>query len=120
MKHVLCRLEDIADPGSRGFSVGAGDWPLRGFLVRRGGDVFAYENRCSHAGYPLDLREHEFLTPAETTYGERLIQCRSHGALFRIDTGQCVAGPCLGRGLRRLSASIADGYVVLELADGSD
>ncbi|HWF01953.1 MAG TPA: Rieske (2Fe-2S) protein, partial [Caulobacteraceae bacterium] len=28
-----------------------------------------------------------------------LILCGSHGALFRIGSGQCIAGPCAGRAL---------------------
>ena len=35
-------LADIDDPGCREFSIGDGDWPFRGFVVRQGDEVFAY------------------------------------------------------------------------------
>ena len=95
---LLCTLAELAVTGSRGFAVGAGDWPLRGFVVRLAdGGVRAWVNSCPHAGHALDLSPHRFLNAAAT-----LIQCASHGALFNPDTGVCVAGPCPGRRLRPL------------------
>ena len=107
---VLCPFTDLADGTSRAFSVGEGDWPLRGFLVRQGNEVFAYVNRCPHAGHPLNFRPDEFLTPDRT-----LIMCRSHGALFEIADGRCVAGPCVGQSLRELPVRIEDENVVLDM-----
>ena len=106
---VLCSLRDLADPGSRSFSIGEGDWPVRGFLVRRGGEVFAYINRCPHAGHPLNLRPDRFLTPDGS-----LILCNSHGAMFQIDSGVCVAGPCPGQRLRQISVRVENDRVVLD------
>jgi nitrite reductase/ring-hydroxylating ferredoxin subunit len=95
---VVCTLAELAATGSRGFRLGEGDWPLRGFVVRLAdGSVRAWVNSCPHAGHPLDLSPHRFLNAAGT-----LIQCASHGALFAPDTGVCVAGPCPGRRLRSL------------------
>jgi len=74
---VICALAEIGDPGARGFTCGAGDWPLRGFVVRRGELVRAYVNYCPHAGHALDLLPHRFLTSDGA-----LILCSSHGALF--------------------------------------
>jgi len=108
LTRVICRLEDLRDPGSRAFTLGGGDWPLRGFVVRRAGDVFAYVNRCPHAGHPLSWVPDRFLTPDDS-----LIVCSSHGALYEIGTGGCVAGPCAGRGLKPLPVRVADGYVLL-------
>jgi len=34
VERVICRLDDLGDSGSRGFAIGSGDWPLRGFVVR--------------------------------------------------------------------------------------
>lgn len=107
---VLCALTDLADGTSRAFAVGNRDWPLRGFLVRRGAQVFGYVNRCPHAGHPLNWRPDEFLTPDRT-----LIMCRSHGALFEISNGRCVAGPCVGQALRELPVRIENEHVVLEM-----
>jgi len=37
-----------------------------------------------------------------------------HGALFEIDTGACVAGPCMGKALRALPVRVTQGYVMLD------
>jgi nitrite reductase/ring-hydroxylating ferredoxin subunit len=37
-----------------------------------------------------------------------------HGALFEIESGVCVSGPCAGKALRALPVRVAQGYVVLE------
>lgn len=105
---LLCRLDELADPGSRGFRAGAGDWPLRGFVVRRGEQVWAYLNRCPHAGHPLDWLPDRFLGAEES-----LIQCASHGALFAMDSGICVAGPCAGQRLVPIAVQIEAGSVLL-------
>jgi nitrite reductase/ring-hydroxylating ferredoxin subunit len=108
VERAICAIEELEDPGSRAFTIGRGDWPLRGLVVRRGAEVHAYVNRCPHAGHPLNLQPHEFLTMDRS-----LVLCRSHGALFEITTGLCVAGPCAGARLRRVPVEIVGGYVLL-------
>jgi nitrite reductase/ring-hydroxylating ferredoxin subunit len=115
LTRALCRLEDVPDGGCREFAVGEGDWPLRGFLVRERQEVFAYVNRCPHAGHPLNLRPDRFLTPDGT-----LVVCASHGAVFEKRTGYCVAGPCAGRALARLPVRVWGGVVLLERAPPDD
>lgn len=105
----LCRLDQLDDPGSRAFTLGEGPWPLRGFVVRRGADVYAYLNRCPHAGHPLNWRPDQFLSADGA-----LIQCRSHGALFDVASGLCVAGPCPGSALTRLAVRVENESVTLE------
>ena len=108
VERVICRLADLEDPGARGFAIGGGDWPLRGLVVRVRSEVRAYVNRCPHAGHPLNLRPHRFLTPDGA-----LILCSSHGAVFERLTGYCVAGPCAGRALTLLPLIIESGFVLL-------
>jgi nitrite reductase/ring-hydroxylating ferredoxin subunit len=110
---VLCALAELEATGGRGFTVGEGDWPLRGFVVRASKGVAAYVNTCPHAGHPLDLRPNRFLTPDRS-----LILCGSHGALFTRDEGLCIAGPCPGQSLRRVPVEVVGEYVLL--ADGVD
>ena len=43
-----------------------------------------------------------------------VIRCVMHGALFDIDTGECVAGPCMGHGLQSLAIRVLSGYVLLD------
>jgi nitrite reductase/ring-hydroxylating ferredoxin subunit len=111
-ERIICALADIPDDGSRGFTIGTGDWPLRGLLVRMRGEVRAYVNRCPHAGHPLNLQPDDFLT-----YERSLILCHSHGALFEKGTGYCVAGPCAGQSLESIAVEVIDGFVLLEEVD---
>ena len=108
LERVICRLADLEESGSRGFTVGGGDWPLRGFVVRCGNEVRGYVNHCPHAGHPLDLRPHRFLTPDRT-----LILCSSHGALFEKEAGLCLAGPCAGTRLRAVPLELVGDFVLI-------
>ena len=111
LERVVCRLADLEEYGSRAFTIGGGDWPLRGFVVRCGNGVRGYVDRCPHAGHPLALRPHRFLTPDQA-----MILCSSHGALFEKDAGHCLAGPCAGQRLRAVPLAVI-GDVVLIAAD---
>jgi nitrite reductase/ring-hydroxylating ferredoxin subunit len=108
VERVICRLDDLGEAGSRGFSIGAGDWPLRGFVVRIHDQVRGFVNSCPHARHPLNFKPNQFLTMDGT-----LILCSSHGALFEKLTGYCVAGPCAGQSLQTLPLEVSDGYVML-------
>ena len=113
LARVLCSLAELEETGSRGFAVGEGDWPLRGFLVRTSTGVAAFVNYCPHAGHPLNFRPHKFLTA-----DRNLILCSSHGALFERDKGLCIAGPCAGQSLTPVPVEVQGGYVLL--AEGVD
>lgn len=108
LERVICRLSDLEQHGARGFTIGEGDFPLRGFVVQAGGGVRGYVNRCPHAGHPLDLLPQRFLTADGA-----LILCSSHGALFEKASGQCVAGPCVGRSLIPVPLEVRGGCVLL-------
>ncbi len=108
LERVVCALAELPANGCRGFSVGEGDWPLRGLIVRTANGVAAYVNRCPHAGHPLNLKPHQFLSRDGA-----LIMCSSHGALFEKQAGLCIAGPCAGRSLTPVPVLIEHGYVLL-------
>jgi nitrite reductase/ring-hydroxylating ferredoxin subunit len=108
LERVVCRLTEVMAHGARGFTIGGGDFPLRGFLVRVGDAVRGYVNHCPHAGHPLDLLPERFLTPDGT-----LILCSSHGALFEKASGYCIAGPCAGRSLTPVALEVRNGVVML-------
>ena len=71
------------------------DEPLDLLVMRQGGRIVAYVNRCPQRGTPLDWVPDRFLAP-----DGRHFQCATHGARFRIADGFCVAGPCRGERLR--------------------
>jgi naringenin degradation protein FdeD len=108
LERVVCRLADLEAHGCRGFTIGRGEWPVRGFVVRTADGVRGYINRCPHAGHPLDLRPQHFLTADGT-----LILCSSHGALFEKSTGYCVSGPCARRTLTPVPLEVQCGFVLL-------
>ncbi len=101
-------LSEIEDPGCREFTIGTGDWPFKGFVVRQGDKVYAYQNLCRHAGHPLNWQPDSFLTE-----DGRQIVCASHGAIYEIESGICVAGPCPGQKLRAVDVEVRDGYLVV-------
>ena len=105
----LCCLHDLADPGSRGFTLQTTEGWKDIFVVRRGEAVYAYMNSCPHTGSPLDWQPDQFLNLDRT-----LIQCATHLALFRIDDGYCVAGPCAGQALAAVAVTLEDDWVVVE------
>jgi len=105
---VVCRFDELSDPGCREFRIGEGDWPFKGFVVRRGEDVFAYRNYCMHVGHPLNWKPDEFLTAER----DRIV-CASHGALYDIATGVCSGGPCRGKQLDRVDVAVRDGDVIV-------
>jgi nitrite reductase/ring-hydroxylating ferredoxin subunit len=113
VERVICRFAEMTDPGARAFTIGTGDWPLRGFIVRVREEVRGYVNHCPHAGHPLDLTPHRFLT-----HDGALILCGSHGALFDKLSGYCIAGPCAGRSLRPIPLKLEASFVML--ADEAD
>ena len=111
---LVCHFDDLTNPGARGFLVGNGEWPFRGFVVRKGQEVFAYANVCPHQRHPLDLAPDVFLT------GDReSIRCSSHGALFDLESGLCVFGPCVGHELMQLETRIGSDRSVLVMAPAS-
>jgi nitrite reductase/ring-hydroxylating ferredoxin subunit len=110
LESPVCRLDDIPDGGAKGLVVPDPDGPpLRVIVLRNGGDVIAYRNRCPHRGTPLDLRPDDFLDRD----GRHLI-CGTHGALFRKEDGHCVAGPCAGDRLDPVAVRVENGVVLVD------
>jgi nitrite reductase/ring-hydroxylating ferredoxin subunit len=95
---LLCHLADLPDGGGKGFWFGRDTARFGLFLIRQGDHVYAYENSCPHRGTPLDWQPDRFLDR-----DGRHILCATHGALFRIEDGFCLSGPCAGAGLRKLA-----------------
>lgn len=90
----LCPSHELPEGQSRGFTL----TQLKLLVVRRDGQVYAYENRCPHRGIPLEWQADQFLDESGS-----LIQCATHGALFLIESGECVSGPCAGQELSLIS-----------------
>ena len=108
MTIVICHLEDITDGESCGFKHALNDEVIEFFLVRKGDTVYGYFNECPHIGTPLNWKNKNFLT-----LDKSMIVCATHGAVFRIENGNCTAGPCVGRRLRPIEITCEHGNILL-------
>jgi len=104
----LIQLEQIPDGDSAGLIAKIKGQNTALIAVRQGESVFLYVNTCPHIGAPLDFEPGRFLNLEKD-----LIQCALHGALFTIDTGNCVDGPCKGKHLTSVPCVIKKGGVYL-------
>lgn len=91
---ALGPLSQIPDGRARNYVLQIGEDRFHGFIVRDGEAVYGYVDQCPHTGLPLAQELDDYMTPQ----GD-LIACSWHGALFRIGSGYCIAGPCAGRSL---------------------
>lgn len=107
---VLCSLDDIPSNGARGYIVNTQSQLYRLIALKTDSGIFLYENRCPHIGTPLDWTPDQFL---DESY--KLIQCSTHGALFRIEDGYCIFGPCAGQSLREIQYEIRKNQVFISL-----
>lgn len=89
---------------SRGFSCDGENY----FAVKIYEGIYVYKNACPHIGIPLEWQEDKFLDDSNT-----LIQCANHGALFKIEDGYCIAGPCSGKKLTAVKFEIRDDEIFL-------
>lgn len=103
----LCRVEDIADPGAKGFPPAPGGFTGL-FAVRRDGHIRVFVNACPHIGIALDWAPDRFLS-----VDGQFIVCSTHGAEFRIVDGFCVRGPCQGDALESVLTQIRDGELLV-------
>ena len=63
-------------------------------IIRKDGKFYSYENVCPHFLVQLDYRSGQF-----SIYQNQVIMCAHHSALFNIETGLCIDGPCKGQSL---------------------
>lgn len=85
------------------------DATLPAFVIRHGGQVHAYLNRCAHVSMELDWQPGQFFTQDKSA-----IICASHDAQYLPETGECISGPCpIGATLTKLDIQEKDGLIFL-------
>ena len=104
---MLCSLNDIPVDGACGIehdehSLVAVQWD---------GQFHVYLNRCPHLGVELNWMPDQFMDSDGT-----LLMCATHGALFRVETGECLAGPCQGQALTRIPSECRDNALWADLS----
>lgn len=103
---ALCAAADLAEGTARGFEL----YGVSLFAIKTAGAICVYRNACPHLGIELNWQPDRFLDHSGT-----LIQCSTHGALFQMDTGRCIAGPCTGKQLQVIPHRIVDGILQVML-----
>jgi nitrite reductase/ring-hydroxylating ferredoxin subunit len=103
---LIVRVSELPAHGGKDVMFSEGSARLQLIVQRLEDGVRVFENRCPHAGTPLNMFDDRFLDIS----GKRLI-CRTHGALFDPDSGKCVRGPCKGQYLRPVAVEVRDGGV---------
>ena len=101
-------IDEINDPGSKGLNIDLNGESLELFIVKKNSQITVYENSCPHTQGPLDWTPDQFLD-LDNNY----IQCANHGALFEINNGLCIYGPCKNQSLKALPFKVRDNFVYL-------
>ena len=95
----ICGPDALIDGGNGvRFPVIAFGAEATGFVVRHGGKVYAYLNRCAHVPVELDWFKGEFFESSKL-----YLMCSTHGAIYAPETGVCTGGPCRGGRLRPIA-----------------
>jgi len=102
--HIICHIDDIQEGSSRGFNVNG----IAIFGVKKEGHLYFYKNQCPHLGAEMEWMNNEFLDE----HGQR-IRCQFHGALFKIESGDCISGPCKGDSLAAIETIVRDSVIYL-------
>lgn len=105
----VCRVDEL-EPG-RAMVVALGrdryGLPLQGLVVLDESKTpRAYLNVCKHLPIPLDGGTGDFFDD-----DRRHLFCGTHGALYRLSDGRCVAGPCEGESLDPIELEVRDGVI---------
>lgn len=102
---VLCLLDEIPDQGAISVHVDSSTGGFQVILLRQGNRVFGYHNECPHQGRNLDY------VPGKFMVRDGAIMCAAHGAMFAVDSGDCLSGPC-SNGLARVPVRVEAGNVI--------
>lgn len=105
----ICSGEHLQDGQSLKFWVSRGSEQFEAFLVRHQGGYYAWKNECAHIALPLDFGDNDFFT-----IDSRYLICKTHAAMYEPATGECVAGPCLGRPLIPVEVEVCGSDVILK------
>lgn len=105
-KIIIAKLDEISDPGSKGLSLDHNGSKLELFIVKKDSQIAVYENSCPHTQGPLDWTPDQFLD-LDNNY----IMCANHGALFEINNGLCIYGPCKSQSLKALPFTVKDNNI---------
>ncbi len=100
---MICKTEQVEERDARSFDTSKGEV----IVTQRDGSFYAYLNHCPHLGVSLEFQENQFMD-----MDREFLICANHGALFQVEDGYCVFGPCKGQSLSQVSIEVhSDGGV---------
>ena len=105
----IARTTDLRHGETKKFLLDCDGREIEGFVLNFGGTFHAWVNRCRHVPMSLDWVENQFFTE-----DGRFVQCATHGAYYRPETGECIAGPPCGRSLLRVPLRIEGDAIVAD------
>jgi nitrite reductase/ring-hydroxylating ferredoxin subunit len=94
----LCAAGDVSEGQGREVVFGEGKDAFRIVLFRVGSRVLAYHNCCPHFSLPLNYEPDLF-----HLLDGGVLMCAHHTAMFRIEDGACIDGPCAGASLTSIA-----------------
>ncbi len=83
---------------------------LYGIVTRVGNRYFAFQNLCKHLPVTLDAGDGNV-----SSEDHQHLQCHMHGAMYELESGECIAGPCVGARLNRLKTREDGSRILVEL-----
>jgi nitrite reductase/ring-hydroxylating ferredoxin subunit len=110
---VVSKKKLSADPSTVSVQLKIKGHIVKGFVVRKGNGYFAYQNLCKHLPVTLDLNDNSFFTHDKSN-----LQCQMHGAVYEMETGLCIGGPCEGARLNRLQLIDEGAQLVVVFPEG--
>ena len=102
----LCESTSLGEGQSKGFMIDE----QQVFIVKKYNKLTGYINACPHLGIQLEMVPDQFL---DSTHS--LIQCSMHGALFKIEDGLCISGPCFDQKLKAIEIKEENGKIYAAL-----
>lgn len=108
MSFTLCHTDELIENEARAFRSPVGEV----IAIMRDGHYYAYQNSCPHLGINLEFNPDEFMD-----MDKYFIVCSNHGALFQVEDGLCVSGPCQGQSLLPVAIRINQNAIELVDAD---
>ena len=112
MSAITVSKKNFKDFSAQSFTTKIRGEVFHGFVIKKNNKYFAYQNLCRHLSVTLDLNDADFFT-----HDKKHLQCQMHGAIYEIETGLCIAGPCVGAKLISIPFSEEENRLVIKVPE---
>ncbi len=109
---VICDADSFAPGAAKDFRLSRIDEngetrPFPIVVIRTAANEYVgYANACAHKSVMLNAGNGKFFSQ-----DKKFLECGQHGALYEIETGLCVDGPCKGKSLKPIALAVIDDEV---------